>query len=159
MLASLISSIVSSNSTTTAASQVTNLADCISPSTFRTPRTPFWRNHPSVRLEYGWVVTTTTIECMLEPSVAATVLQSFYRNIIFFACTTSNPEQRYYRLRLGPLTLEFECRQCEVTWFFVRQFAQMMLESTQRGFIGAYQLFYDHRRGNMRIMIALYIDI
>lgn len=122
------------------------------------PSAPGRRVFPTLQLANGWHVQTAVFECALPATTAAPILDHFYQNIIRWTLVTRCPEIRLFRLRLGILTLEFQCGQAVISWYFVRRFAEMMLASTRQGFIGAYQIFYNHYEG-VRIMVALYIDL
>lgn len=121
------------------------------------PSAPRWRVFPTLQLTDGWNVQIAVFECALPATTATPILDHFYQNIIRWTLVTRCPEIRLFRLRLGALTLEFQCGQAVITWYFVRRFAEMMLGSTRQGFTGAYQIFYNHVEG-IRIMVALYID-
>ena len=124
----------------------------------RDPFAPRRRVFPTLQLTDGWRMQTTVFECALPATTAAPILEHFYQNIILWTLVNRCPELRLFRLRLGVLTLEFQCGQVAITWHFVRRFAEMMLVSTRQGFTGAYQIFYNHVEG-VRIMVALYIDL
>ena len=122
------------------------------------PSAPHRRVFPTVQLVDGWHLQTAVFECALPATTATLILDHFYQNIIRWTLLTRCPEIRLFRFRLGALTLEFQCDQAEITWYFVRRFAEMMVGSTRQGFTGAYQIFYNHVQG-VRIMVALYIDL
>lgn len=122
------------------------------------PPFPSRRVFPSVRLDKGWRVQAAAFESILPASTSAPLLDYFYQDIIRWTSATRTPETGLFRFRVGILTLEFQCAQSAITWYFVQRFAEMMLRSTRQGFTGAYQLFYTHVEG-IRIMVALYIDL
>lgn len=95
------------------------------------PPFPHRRIFPTVSLANGWHVQIATFECTLPVSTATSILGHFYEDIIHWTSATRYPETGLFRFRLGFLTLAFECRQTEVTWYFVRRFAAMMLISTR----------------------------
>lgn len=95
------------------------------------PSFPHRRIFPTVSLDNGWRVQLATFESTLPVSSATLILGHFYEDIIHWTSRTRTPETGFFRFRLGVLTLAFECRQIEVSWYFVQRFAIMMLASTR----------------------------
>ena len=95
------------------------------------PPFPHRRIFPTVNLDNGWRVQLATFESTLPVSSATLILGHLYEDVIHWTSRTRTPEFYFFRFRLGVLTLAFECRQIEVSWYFVRRFAIMMLASTR----------------------------
>lgn len=98
---------------------------------------------------------------LLPAQIAASVLESFYNVVIENVRQRLSQQQpvNSFTIRWENIELEFSSTTRTIPWNFILAFAQRLIESTRRGFIGRYDIYYVHLPTGEEISVQLLIHL